>query len=204
HALKNPTSPGCTGICTRTESVPAPCNVCSDLEYNTQLQAIKTRAVWRRRREGERLDSLNYAYLTRSQLIDRAKFHYVDKKAFRLQSKHAEKRRQIVVKNIDIHKRIVMMVGSEDIGGIKRIFGQALREGKSVHAILATLESAVNRQYSARNYDRKDLHLATVVMRIGGPSLLDTLHQAAGMPSVSWTQKQLRAGKVSMAVFSNW
>lgn len=158
------------------------------------------RAGWCRRDDGVRLDGLNYIYLTHSQMVERAKFHHERMRNIRCSNHSATKKIDGLVKNLDAYKRVVMMVGREDIPGIKRVFGQALKKGRSVHALLALLASAVNGHYRARTaYDEKDLHLATVVMRIGGPSLLDVLHQAAGMPGVSWTQNQLRIGKVRAA-----
>lgn len=172
---------------------------------------VKKRAGWCRTDDAVKLDALNYDYLTYSQMVERAKYHHDKTRNIRLSRynsskkmerlrKSPSKKPERLVRNLDVYKRIVMMVGTEDIPGIKRVFGQALRKGRSVHALLALLASTVDGHYRARTaYDEKDLYLPTVVMKIGGPSLMHVLHQAADMPGVSWTQNQLRAGRVRTA-----
>lgn len=93
------------------------------------------------------------------------------------------------------------MVSREDISGVKRIFGQALTKGVSVRDILGMLASAVNGHFTAsRGYDEKDRHLATTIMRVGDTALLDMMHQAGNIPSVSYAQKKLQHCKVRSVV----
>lgn len=52
---------------------------------------------------------------------------------------------------------------------IKRVFGEAMRKSRHVHALLPLLSSVMSGHYLARTVgDEEDLHLATVVIRTGG------------------------------------
>lgn len=154
--------------------------------------------------EGERdLGSMTAKYLTINQLLDRSSRHKADKRGFKLQLFNATKKSMRLSKKIEAHKRMAVMLSSEDIPGLKRIFAAALRKGASIHYLLDHLSRAVNGDYVARGYDKRSIELATVVMRLGGPALLKVLHKAGDLPGVSLVQSRLQKSTVRCGTRAN-
>lgn len=134
--------------------------------------------------------------LTTHQLAERANLHKDRTQQQRLRwfnnSKHAGR----LTENIDAHKRITLLLGSKNIPGLKRVFAESLRKGRSPHAILDQLTRAMNGVYRAQGYSDDDVDMAAVTMMLGGSALLNVLCQADGLPSVSYVQKKLQESDV--------
>lgn len=81
-----------------------------------------------------------------------------------------------------------MVLATDDVPGVMRIFAKALRRLTSIHELLHRLTRAVNRDYHVRRYGERSIEMATVVARPRVPVPLRVLHEAANLPGVSAVQ----------------
>ncbi|CAM9593997.1 unnamed protein product, partial [Hapterophycus canaliculatus] len=57
-------------------------------------------------------------------------------------------------------KKLMIFLGQNDVCGVRRVLGQALKDGKSPFAILGTLQSTFEGRNHARDYNEEDLDLS--------------------------------------------
>ena len=141
--------------------------------------------------------SLNYEYMTMRQTGERARAAAKTVQGVRLNALNLRRRALRICRQLDAFKKIMMFLGENDIAGVRRVLGQALKDGKSPFAILATLQSAFEGRYRARGHTEDDFDLAILVLRVGGPSLLYALSKSLGLPSLASVYVELTKRKVS-------
>lgn len=142
--------------------------------------------------------SLNYEYMTMKQTEYRARAAVATVKATKLEMLNIRRKALRIGRQLEAFKKVMMFLGENDVAGVRRVLGQALKDGKSPFAILGTLQAAFEGRYHARGHSEDDLDLAILVMRVGGPSLLFSLSQALGLPSIASVYVEMRKRHVSM------
>ena len=100
-------------------------------------------------------------------------------------------------RRVALAKSIFIYLADHDVGGVRRLMGQARRDGLSMNAILHRLEQAVGGTYKAKNYSEDEFDLAILAMRLGGHAMLHALHQAAGFPGATAVYAKIAARSVS-------
>jgi hypothetical protein len=94
-------------------------------------------------------------------------------------------------KELTDFKRLVMLLGSQDVPGLRRIMAGIVKRQNSPDATLNLLERAISSSYSPRgNFSRRDIDLAFYVKSLGGPQLLFAMEKACGYASVSTVRRQ--------------
>ena len=61
--------------------------------------------------------------------------------------------------------------------------------GNGIRSIIETFNSAASQIYSPKQFSEKEMDLATLVLKIGGPRLVDACFQFGIIPSKSLIQK---------------
>lgn len=97
---------------------------------------------------------------------------------------------------VALAKSIFIYLADHDVGGVRRLMGQARRDGLSMNGILHRLEQAVNGTYSAKGFSEDEFDLAILSMRLGGQALLHALHKAAAFPGASTVYAKIRERSV--------
>ena len=100
-------------------------------------------------------------------------------------------------RRVALAKSFFIYLADHDVGGVRRLMGQARRDGLSMNAILHRLEQAVGGTYKAKGYSEDEFDLAILAMRLGGQAMLHALHQAAGFPGATAVYAKIAARSVS-------
>ncbi|CAN0395439.1 unnamed protein product, partial [Ectocarpus fasciculatus] len=120
-----------------------------------------------------------------NQIEGRARKLSASRDAVRLKMFNLRRLASRMCRKLQEYKKVMISLGENDIPGVRRVLGQALKDGRSPIAMLGTLEAAFEGNNRARGHTEDDLDLAILVLRVGGPSLLFSLSQALCLPSVS-------------------
>ncbi|CAM9909813.1 unnamed protein product, partial [Sphacelaria rigidula] len=135
---------------------------------------------------------LNYRYLTPNQCEERGRMFSARVGEGRLRQFNLMKKVMRIAKNLDTMKRFVLFLSKNDVPGLRRHMAQMLKEGYSPLKMLAKLQEAVEGLYSVRGYGTDEVDLAILVLRLGGPALLFTLHQTSGLPGISTVRRHMK------------
>ncbi|KAH9940250.1 hypothetical protein B0H21DRAFT_872024, partial [Amylocystis lapponica] len=93
-------------------------------------------------------------------------------------------------RKLDDCRRFVMAIAERDVQRVHVIVQTALRNGASLSRIVTKIEQAYDGLYRPRGqYSECDVDVATLTYRIGGRSLLYSLHHSAGLPSLRTLRK---------------
>ncbi|CAM9729172.1 unnamed protein product, partial [Choristocarpus tenellus] len=95
---------------------------------------------------------------------------------YNLQLFNVNKKLLHIALQVDMYKRITLLISKEDIPGLKHIFAQALQS--SCGKVLDKVAQAMQGTYLARGYESKCHNVSLVVLKIGGPSLLMFFNRA--------------------------
>jgi hypothetical protein len=94
-----------------------------------------------------------------------------------------------------------MMLGSNDVAGLRRVLGAAHRRGASPAKICALLERAIDGVYKPQGgFSKRDLDIAFLVKAIGGPRLLYALGKSHGLASWRTVNRHLKIPKLLPSV----
>jgi len=103
-----------------------------------------------------------------------------------IQLHNATQRSKVFERKTDDYKRIMMLIASNDIAGLRRLISAALRGGVSAEVIIDQIQKSINGLYSPRGgFSERDLDIAFLVKAIGGPRLLYALQKSHGLASES-------------------
>ncbi|KAG9125244.1 hypothetical protein FRC07_008427 [Ceratobasidium sp. 392] len=83
------------------------------------------------------------------------------------------------------HKQLMLALAESDDAAASRIVRVALHQGCSASAIVERLAKAQQGLYHCKSYSKKDVDIALLVLRLGGPRLLFALSKALDLPSSS-------------------
>ncbi|KAJ3548106.1 hypothetical protein NMY22_g1393 [Coprinellus aureogranulatus] len=83
------------------------------------------------------------------------------------------------------YKRLVVAISREDIPRIARVVDIALKQKRSITAILETVMDAAKGVYKVKSFGDRDRQLATLLWRLGGDRVGHIVHRALGLPAVN-------------------
>lgn len=158
------------------------CSMCKSLDGSKQVEDIVRRAT---------SCSLhtNHSFLTFSQLEERFGLMRDERTSLWFQKLNVTRKVQHLLKTLDIYKKLVLSLGQNDVPRLRQLIATALKNGRSVNYIVDKVSQAVDGVYHAKGFTDNDIDLAFLVMRIGSPRLLHTMHIAFGLPSASTLYK---------------
>ena len=138
-------------------------------------------------RDGAR--NMNFKFMNATQLQERSEAWKQNARSAQLELFNAKKAKSRLMSNLDYEKRRTLLISRENIPGVRRVLANALKRRMSGPAILDKLRDALDGIYHARGWTEEENDLALLVLRLGGPSLLNVLHTNAGLPGLTYTRK---------------
>ncbi len=159
---------------------------CEMLQYSNKMNTLIERAnkEW----SSSDLLQVNNKYLTNRQLIDKANDIQSEKRALRLKYMKLNYKHTRLNETIKLHERFMKLVAENNVPRLQQLVAVALKHNRSISYITRKLMDAIDGIYSPRPTEcQKDL--AFLVLKLGGPSLLDILFRANILPSVSTAYK---------------
>ena len=155
--------------------------VCSALQNDEKLSVILDRGS---KEQGAIHTKTNNIFLTHSQLSDKCKSLRKERNLMQLELRHKTKRVERLNSVLGLHKRFLVLLSQNDVLRVKELVAVALKNNRSINYIVDKVLDAVAGIYRARPSE-KDKDLAFVVLKLGGPSLLNILYKANKLPSDS-------------------
>ncbi|KAF8884804.1 hypothetical protein BD779DRAFT_1673946 [Infundibulicybe gibba] len=130
-------------------------------------------------------------YLSQKQLRNVLAKVTADNQALRLQALNTDRRISTLTKRVNDHQRIVILLSTNNIPGLRRLVTSALKNGASLQVLVRRLEGAAMGTYSAYGkWSQRELDIAFLAKALGGPRLLYALQKAEGYPSLSTVQQR--------------
>ena len=100
------------------------------------------------------------------------------------------KERQIIsLKNSQTLYKRFLLLSQNDVPRIQQLIKACIKQGVGMSAIIDKFGNAANGLYKAKQFNQADKDLATLVLRIGGPGLLNSFSKLNKLPSQSYMYK---------------
>ena len=113
------------------------------------------------------------------------------------QLSNSKRRFQTLGNKLNDHKRILMLLSSNDVGGLRRLLAASLRKGASARTICGFLESAISGLYRPRGgFTQRDFNVSFLVKALGGPRLLYALQRSHGLSSWRTVRRHVKIPKL--------
>lgn len=84
------------------------------------------------------------------------------------------------------HDRTITPLSNDSIPRLRAVLASARARGCSLKSVLARLEAAAEGRLRTRKFEQAEVDLAVLALRLGGRRMAFILHQALGLPSVSF------------------
>ncbi|KAG8709531.1 hypothetical protein FRC09_000625, partial [Ceratobasidium sp. 395] len=156
------------------------CNACIDAVRSRGFQQVIQRATTETPANG-----LNIKYYSHRQVVDLLDTKEEKLKRYRLKGIEVNRNAQRLLGRLSDHKHLVFALAQSDDVAVGRIVRVAIRQGCGVRAIVTRIGQAREGLYHCQHYLKKDIDVALLVLRIGGPRLLYALSKATNLPSLS-------------------
>ena len=88
-----------------------------------------------------------------------------------------------------MHKRFLNLIAQEDVPRLSQILTICLNKKTGIRGIIDKFLLAAGDLYHAKGWNENDIDLATLVLRMGGPTLLYAFTDTNILPSSSVTYK---------------
>ena len=158
---------------------------CSDLKYSPRL----TKHIERGQKiYNDDLRSTKHGFLTHQQLSEKAKKVQEEKRTLRLQLMKSRFKCSKLCATLSIHDRFLVSIAEHNIPRLQQLVTVALKNNRSITYIVTKITEVIDGIYMA-NPSQEDKDLAFLVLKFGGPSLLEILFKAGALPSVSLAYK---------------
>jgi hypothetical protein len=156
---------------------------CFNLQYNSQFVSIFKSL------KNENNKHLNRKYLNYNLFIERLEAK--DQKIISLKLGNLQKEFQLIsYKNqLDLHMRFLNLISQENVHRLNQLFKVCFHRKSGIRGIINKFQLAAAHLYKPKGWTDNDVDLATLVLRLGGPSLLYTFNEENILPSSSFTYK---------------
>ncbi|KAF8155394.1 hypothetical protein B0H34DRAFT_849557 [Crassisporium funariophilum] len=179
-------SDNCLGFILDTDE--PPCKECWSIVFSNQFQEFLLRAK-------EAKQHTPWELLTAQQMCSLLKKMANTINSLRTQVSNSS------VSNHNNHTRMVMLLGTNDIPGLRRLIAAALRRGISARGLVLRLEQAIAGAYSPRGgFNQREHDIAFLVQAIAGPRLLYALNKSHGFASTSTVQRNTKIPRLLPSV----
>ena len=162
---------------------------CSDLQYSPKLRKILDRGkiIY----PDKDIINMNHIYLSHSQLSEKAKSSQEEKRLLRLKLMNSSFKNSKLCATLTLHERFVVLISENNIPRLQQLVNVALRNNRSITHIVTKVLNVIDGIYMP-NPCQSDKDLAFLVLKFGGPSLLNILYRAGILPSVSTAYKMAK------------
>ncbi|TRM56371.1 hypothetical protein BD626DRAFT_575769 [Schizophyllum amplum] len=142
-----------------------------------------------------------YEYLSHSQLLALVRKLARELRKLRLKARNAESRLETAQRHLKDYERIVMLLSTNDVPGLRRLLAVSLRNRKSARAITEQLLLAIDGLYTVRSgATSRDYDKAFLAKALGGPRLLYALMKAEGYVSQHTLARRRRLPQLQVSV----
>ncbi|KAJ7279506.1 hypothetical protein C8J57DRAFT_1175396 [Mycena rebaudengoi] len=163
------------------------CIPCRVLPSSSKFQMFMMRAT-------EALPSTPWEYLNAEQQLKLMKGMAKTSKELRTKASN-------IGRKISEHRRIMMLLATNDVPGLRRMLTTLTKRGASPHAIGFTLDRAIAGLFSARGgFTPRDMDIAFLSKAIGGPRLLYALQKSHGFASLSTVKRHKKIPKLVASI----
>ncbi|KAJ8517282.1 hypothetical protein ONZ45_g5524 [Pleurotus djamor] len=180
----------CTGVVQRDK----PCKSCKALEESSLLAGIVDRM-----KEGVHANS-RLAYHGIGDLMEIARARSIQNERLRLEGLNNAQRLVRKATVLDLHKSLVMAVGSGKVERVERVLMAGLKAGRGVAGLIDLCNRAADNVYKPRNISEQDLHRGLLLWRMGGGRVAEFGHRSLGLPSISSLSKHTLVPKLTASV----
>ncbi|PPR04251.1 hypothetical protein CVT26_004196 [Gymnopilus dilepis] len=172
----------------------SPCHRCQCLPFSREFKNFEARS-----KEVE--DFTPWHYLTFSQMVDLLKQMSGQLRTLRTELHNARRRNKSSATQISDYKRILMLIASNEVAGLRRLIAASLKRGCSPKSIIVLLERAIRGLYSPHGgFSERDFDLGLISQALGGTKLLHALHHALGLPSESTLRRHHRIPRLLASI----
>ena len=165
--------------------------ICTDLLYSVKLKELVERG---KKSYNKDLIRMNHSYLSHSQLSEKAKALYEEKREMRLYLMNSLFKNSKLCTTLSMHERFLVSISENNLPRLQQLVNVALKNHSSISHIVTKVTSVIDGIYMP-NPSQNDKDLAFLVLKFGGPSLLSILHCAGVLPSVSLAYKMSKQFK---------
>jgi hypothetical protein len=98
-------------------------------------------------------------------------------------------------------KRILMLIATKDIPGLRRLISSALRHGLSAERVVELIQKEMAGIYTPQEgFSNRDLDIAFLAKAIGGPRLLYVLQKSYGLPAKATIRRRRKIPHLLSAI----
>ena len=155
---------------------------CKNLQYSTKLKVVIDRS--RKTIEDPSLYKCNNIFLSHAQLSDKAKLMRAEKERFRLQLLNVTFRYSKLCATLSLHERFLVSIAENNVPRLQQLVSVALKNNRKITYILSKVMAVIEGIY-APNPSQDDKDMSFLVLKFGGPSLLNILYKAGILPHES-------------------
>ncbi|CAE6517396.1 unnamed protein product [Rhizoctonia solani] len=156
------------------------CNPCIEAADSREVKSIIKRA------ETETpVNGLNLKYYSHKQVCTLVEGLQETLKKYRLHGIEVNRKAARLLGKLTDHKQLMFALAEVDDIAVSRIVQVALRQGCGPNAIVERLKNAQEGLYRCEKYSEKQIDIALLSLRLGGPRLLYALHKSLSLPSIS-------------------
>ena len=171
----------CAKNCYKTENGDIN-EACDNLQYSTRLRKIIERG--QKSVDDTSLIKCNNIFLSHNQLSEKARNMRAEKEEYRLKLMNSVFRHSKLCATLKLHERFTLLISDHNVPRLQQLVSVAMRHGRSISHIVNKVSAAIDGIYSPHP-SQEDKDLSFIVLKFGGPSLLDILYKAGVLPSVS-------------------
>ncbi|KAJ7243487.1 hypothetical protein C8J57DRAFT_1556735 [Mycena rebaudengoi] len=165
-----------------------PCISCCLLPSSSKFRKFMARAA-------EALPHTPWEYLSAEQQLKLMKSMAQSTKDLRTQASNVSQRK------ISEHRRIMMLLATNDIPGLQHMLTILVKRGASPQAICFTLIRGIAGTFKARGgFTPRDMDIAFLAKAIGGPRLLYALQKSLGLASLSTVKRHKKIPKLVASI----
>ncbi|KZT42335.1 hypothetical protein SISSUDRAFT_956745, partial [Sistotremastrum suecicum HHB10207 ss-3] len=92
---------------------------------------------------------------------------------------------------VDNHKRAMMLIAEGNVKRVDTLVRVAYKNGGGIRAIIHRLTDAASDLCKTKSFSSKDLKLAYLIWKMGGPRLVNIVAKALGGPSISTVRRHM-------------
>ena len=155
---------------------------CNNLKYCTKLQKILDRG--KKGIDDPAILKCNNTFLPHDQLSERAKLTRSEREKMQLKLLKCTFRYSKLCATLSLHERFLVSIAENNVLQLQQLVTVALRNNRKISYILSKMMAVIDGIYSP-NPSQDDKDLAFIVLKFGGPSLLNILCKAGILLSTS-------------------
>eukprot|EP00918_Siedleckia_nematoides_P002227 GHVU01005092.1.p1 GENE.GHVU01005092.1~~GHVU01005092.1.p1 ORF type:complete len:699 (+),score=60.70 GHVU01005092.1:313-2097(+) len=164
----------------------------------TQCDRIRFEGMWKtivvrcQRHHTEGASTCNHQFLSKAMVEKKLTECKDEWRKLRLQVHNLGGKVRRLEGTVDMHTRIMKLLGQNDIPRVCAVLRVQLSVGASPARVLTTLENAISGSYKVRSYTASDRDLCMLILRLGGPRLVSAMQEAGGLAGYSTVRRWLK------------